>query len=854
MKNHRKSLFALVLALVMALTLGMTACAGGGGNKPGPDKDPDNGPEATGTYTYRTYTVTSPSNWNLLTQTDNNDRQVSNYLTSGFFEFDFKRDAAGKIIDGAFNVQYSAATKLEDVTAQYAGNEKWGIPEGTTGNRAWKLTLRNDLKWNDGTAIKAEDFVYSMEQTLDPKFKNRLASEYYSSNAILHNARDYVYQGSSGWFPADGPYTDYVTDLDDKIVFTLGNTAENTEKYGAALCSMRTSMGFPESFTAAMVAEYLVANGFNKKIDATKEEILALEGKKFSEIKADAALKATWDQIIASWKTAPNEELDFFVTYYTYPAMSMSDVGIMATGEYELTLIFDNTFNFIDGNGNLTYETAYYMKDLPLVKRDLYEASKKAPAEGATLWTSNYGSSLATTASWGPYMLTDYQAGTTYTLSKNANWYGYGMDQYKDQYQTDYIVCRTIPEWSTAWQAFQLGELDEIGIDPSVAATYRTSSQAVFTPSDLVASVHLQSSREALEEQQKKAGANVNKTILMQNDFRKALSLAIDRAAYAQAATTSSLAGLGYFNSCHYYDVANGGRYRDTEVAKKALLLTYGATYDEATGKWTVGTTAYDNIDDAEEALTGYNITLARELVDKAYAAAKAAGDIKDTDTVVLKFGTSEDNTNTRRHYDFLNNAWVELMKGTALESRFKTEFEGTHGKKWADDFRSGQFEVAPASGYSGGAWNPAYFIGSEVSMNMNSLRYNSGWDTTKESLKISFKNAAGDNEEYTLTIDDWYNSLTGSGGTQDFSLYPTESRLTIVAALEQAALQSYWDIPTFYSFSAQLHSYKTEYATYEYNTFMAYGGVRYMTYNYSDAKWTEYVASQPNKTLDYTK
>ncbi len=850
MKNHRKSLFALVLALVMALTLGMTACAGGGGNKPGPDKDPDNGPEATGTYTYRTYTVTSPSNWNLLTQTDNNDRQVSNYLTSAFFEFDFKRDAAGEIVDGAFTIQYSAATKLEDVTAQYAGNEKWGIPEGTTGNRAWKLTLRNDLKWNDGTAIKAEDFVYSMEQTLDPKFKNRLASEYYSGNAILHNARDYVYQGSSGWFPADGPYTDYVTDLDDKIVFTLGNSAENTEKYGAALCSMRASMGFPESYTAEAVAEYLAGNG----VSATKEAILSLEGKKFSEIKADSALKTVWDAVIKWWQTEPNEELDFFVTYYTYPAMSMSDVGIMATGEYELTLIFDNTFNFIDENGNLTYETAYYMQDLPLVKEDLYEASKKAPAEGATLWTSNYGSSLATTASWGPYMLTEYQAGSTYTLSKNANWYGYGMKEYEGQYQTDYIVCRTIPEWNTAWQSFQLGELDEIGIDPSVAATYRTSSQAVFTPSDLVASVHLQSSREALEEQQKKAGANVNKTILMQNDFRKALSLAIDRAAYAQAATTSSLAGLGYFNSMHYYDVANGGRYRDTEVAKRALLITYGAE-DLGGGKWKVGETTYDNIDDAEEALTGYNITLARELVNKAYAAAKAAGDIKDTDKVVLKFGTSEDTTATRRHYDFLNSAWVELMKGTALEGRFEIEFEGTHGKQWANDFRSGQYEIAPASGFSGGAWNPYYFVGSEVDTNMNNLRYNSYWDTTKESLKLTIKNAEGADEEYTLTIQDWYDSLNGKeSGTKNFSQYPVNSRLAIVAALEQAALQSYWDIPTFYSFSAQLHSYKTEYATYEYNTFMSYGGVRYMTYNYSDAKWTEYVASQPNKTLDYTK
>jgi hypothetical protein len=44
--------------------------------------------------------------------------------------------------------------------------------------------------------------------------------------------------------------------------------------------------------------------------------------------------------------------------------------------------------------------------------------------------------------------------------------------------------------------------------------------------------------------------------------------------------------------------------------------------------------------------------------------------------------------------------------------------------------------------------------------------------------------------------------------------------------------------------------SYKHEYITREYNTFMGYGGLRYMTYNYNDEDWTEYVAKNG---LDYT-
>ena len=79
-------------------------------------------------YTYHDYTTVSPSNWNELTYQDNNDTQVMSYIGSSFFTYDFAFDANGEIIPGAFEIEYSAATKLEDVTAQYAGNEKWGIP------------------------------------------------------------------------------------------------------------------------------------------------------------------------------------------------------------------------------------------------------------------------------------------------------------------------------------------------------------------------------------------------------------------------------------------------------------------------------------------------------------------------------------------------------------------------------------------------------------------------------------------------------------------------------------------------------------------------------------------------------
>ena len=97
--------FKKIALLAMAATTAVTlaACV---------DTNKDNG-----TYTYSTYTSVSPSNWNELTYQDNNDTQIMSYIGSSFFTFDFKFDSNGEIVDGEFEVEYSAATKLEDVTS-----------------------------------------------------------------------------------------------------------------------------------------------------------------------------------------------------------------------------------------------------------------------------------------------------------------------------------------------------------------------------------------------------------------------------------------------------------------------------------------------------------------------------------------------------------------------------------------------------------------------------------------------------------------------------------------------------------------------------------------------------------------
>ena len=841
---NMKKLSALLLALVMVLSV-LAGCVKPVDTTPTTTAKP-NVDNTTGTgdvdkeyvyvddglnYTYHTWTTTSPSNWNELTYQDANDSDLISYTSSSFFTYDFKFDEYGEIVPGEFTIKYMAATGLEDVTAEYA--EQWNLP-GDRGY-AFKITLREDLKWENGDPIVAGDFVYSMQEQLNPLFQNYRKDSYYAGSVNLVGAKDYVYQGSSGWFAADTPYSTYSEDLDSILIFSLAAPSDEIP----VECSFRTSMGFPASYDAVACANYLITYYLGGSA-FTADAAAQMEGKTFAEIKADPTMKAAWDALIGWWQTEPDEELDFFITNYTYPEFSWDNVGLLALDDYTLVVIMTNPLELLDEEGNLTYHCAYDFSGLPLVHKETYEANKHEPVEGSTLWTTTYNSSMESTMSWGPFKLESFQSGKEYVVVRNLNWFGYHMEENEGLYLTDKIVVETIAEWNTAWLKFLAGEIEGISMDVSIASEYKGSSRAFFTPSDFIQSAQLQSDKAALEARESE---NVNKTMLTYTDFRKAMSLAIDRADYAYKCTTSSMAGFGIFNSMHYYDVANGGVYRDTDEAKKVLCETYAVDY-----------TQFESLDKAVESITGYNLTEAKALVEAAYQQALADGEIDADDKVVLTFGTSEDNESTRRHYDYLSNAWTQMVVGTSLEGRLEFEFNSSFGSRWATDFRAGGYDIC-LGGWSGAAWNPGYFLLAYLDDN---YRYATGWDTSAHMMTFTMKGVGENGEDITETMSliDWYNCLNGiSGCKYDWSeaTLKEEQRLQLIAALEAQVLQTYYTVPMLNSFSASLLSYKVDYITYEYNTFMGYGGLKYMTYNYTDEEWAAEVAAQNNE-IDYKK
>lgn len=821
-------LIAMVLVVVLCASV-LTACKKDKGNGDGNVTKPGTGWEDPKMYTMREYTAQMPSQWCTILSSDNVNNTMESYFTSAFYEFNYKFDANGKIVPGAYTVEYSAATKLEDVTKKYAG--KYGLAADAEKGQAFAMTLRNDLKWDDGTPIKAADFVYTMMQQLSPKYLFATASNYYSGNYVIHNAQNYVKQGQKGWFDngnmnlaysdlalgADGKYTlkgnECTIALKKPLVWLQGNTLD----------SYVTNA--PQYFDTAAYASLLALADANGDVAVTAESL---------------ALLTTVITAKAAWGETKENTVGYMYVNYEYPAMDFSEVGyFVGDNEYELVMVIDGTLNPLDAEGNLTYEAGYYFSNWPLVKKDLWE---RCEDQSKTPYANSYCTTQEKSASWGPYKLTNYQDQKTYTVSRNDKWFGYGLPQYANQYQTDAIVTEKIEEWDTAWLAFQKGNLDGIGMDVKIAADYRTSKRAYFTPETYTFDLNIQSNATSKTDKR-------NNLLLNYADFRKAISLSLDRDDYCAKNNPSSQAALGLLNSMYYYDVENGKVYRDTIQAKEAILNAYGATKN-ADGSWKVGETTYTDIEDALDATTGYNLTLARQLVERAVAQAKKDGKYSDGDEIILTYGIETQSANTDRVKNWFQAAFDNMTKGTSIEGKVKIEYFMFSSATWSEQFADGEYDLCFGA-WGNAPFNPAYLLCETQISDEN--RYAVKWDPT--TVEVTVKATPDDKHKdgnYTYNLAQWRLILQGKDGCPvNFKNFPMEDQLAALGAVETAILKEYYSIPVFSRYSASLMGYKVDYISYEYNTFMGYGGIRYMTFNYDDTAWAEFVASN-NNILNY--
>ncbi len=831
MKKTLKKLVCLALAGVMVLSL--AACQG-----------PTNPETPNATYTYNSALTVFPTNWNPHTYQTATDANILDYISEGFYTFDYN-DAK----DGYKVIPQMATGNPVDVTSQYVG--KYGIKDGDKA-LAWEIPLRSDLCWDDGTPIKAQDFVTSAKLLLNPKAQNYRADSLYSGNMEIVNAKNYLYQGqyayesnmiSAAYGPEEYVPMDQITKDADGFYYTPdgkgiavklksgGNWSSNRiEQYGGA---GYFKIGDVDYYT--VLTEAADANGVVKVNDevlyALKVFIACAHGAKDADGNTSVEVyeAADPDYSAIEW-----QELAFLGE--EFPEVAFEEVGLIATADDKLVVVLTKP---LEG-----FYLLYSLTSSWLVHEETYKACE---TEKDGVYNNTYGTSVETTKSYGPFKLVDFQKDKEYKFVRNELHH----DVKDGFYQTTDWVVTLVAEASTRLELFLKGELDTYGLSVDDMEDYQASDYTYYTEGDSTFFIALNPNMDALKAAQEAVGADVNKTILTVLEFRQALSYALDRNAFALAADPTASPAFGVFSSQIISDPENGVAYRTTEAAKMVIAEFWGVADEIGEGK------LYATLDDAIESITGYNPTKAKELFDAAYDKAIAEGLMDENDVIEIKIGTPNATSQAYKNgYDFLSSCYVEAVKGTKLEGKLRFTIDNTLGNGFADALRANQVDMLFFVGWTGSALDP---YGLMEAYTTADYQYDPAWDTSSYMWPITLK----DGKTYTASVLDWTMTMAGKEitifdendnpikfkcGTADNN---PEDRFAILAGLEGAILSTYDMIPLTGDASAALKGQQIQYYTEEYVFGVGRGGLKYMTYKYTDAEWNAYVAEQGGK-LEY--
>ena len=385
-----------------------------------------------------------------------------------------------------------------------------------------------------------------------------------------------------------------------------------------------------------------------------------------------------------------------------------------------------------------------------------------------------------------------------------------------------------------AKQKFFTGEMSEYSPTADELSSYSLSDQLYKVDETYTMSFFFNTNLDHLKEMDNSKG-NTNSVVLSNTNFRKAFSLAIDRAEFVTA-TAAYKPTYSLMNDLYFYDVYNDptSKYRATDEAMQAIVNLYGVEYGE--GK------LYATLEEAYKSISGYNLTEAKALMAKALEELQAAELYTAGEAIKIRIGwatgalTTDDQAQVALMNKYINAAAKEAGFG-----EITLEAIGSINDRYGD-VPKGEFAI----GY--GAWGGAAFYpfrNFQVYMDPDQYDINeaANWDPTKETCTLTVNG-----EKVTMTYQAWSQSMMGTGkfATADF-----KTKLAITAQLEEIYLKFYYRIPLAATTICTLLSYQVKYYTEDYNIMYGFGGLRLMTYNYSDADWAAFVKAEGG-TLTY--
>lgn len=773
-----KKLAALLLALVMCLGL-LTGCKDTSSQNSGTPESTSS--DETATYTYNNYLANTPTTWNL------HDASTVEYITT-YTEITLWSLILNDTADGYEWACELAAKDPEDITAEYAGDPTWGVPADATEGYVWRVTLNPDAKWEDGTPINADSYVYSAQQLLNPEMNNLNANALYVSFPI-YNAENYCKF-------SDGNIKVPVADLDTYEYADYGDSP------------LYISLTQP---TAAFWAEsgsvyYNDASYSSYFVNEAGEDLMEKYGGEDYVLATDDVI-ADINYMLMYWYGLDElDELSYLdMAFYETQGepTTWEDVGFLKTGDYELTIILSSPLS--------EYFFKYMSGSFYLVNEELYEAGKQ---QSGDMIKTNYGTSVDTYMSYGPYKLVSFQADKEYRLTRNENWYGWTDGKHDGLYQTTDIVYTVVEDDATREQLFLQGKLDRLALNADTLRTYQGSDYLAYYGNPYIYLLNINNDYDLLAERQE---PGINKTILTYLDFRKGISLAMNRSDFvAQQGWGKPM--YGYISDYFVADVETGQTYRDTEPAIETLKTFYG-------------------VDDVDE-ITGYDLDAARQYLISGYEQALADGEVSETDQFVFDYPTWDNGSDSTREVNFMQNSLDAATAGTALEGRITVNM--VVSEDLYDLLDSGKYDFC-MNAWNGSASDPYYLMDYFCTTDASPQPY-FGFDGESETLDIEINGAVETNTYY-----EWFEKLYFG----EYAIAEADVRNQILASLELNLMLKYRDCPFFSPSSAELLSMKIAYPTYEEVFEVGYGGIRCMTFNYTDAEWADYCAQNDNQ-LNY--
>ncbi|MCR5456610.1 MAG: hypothetical protein K6F14_00850 [Clostridiales bacterium] len=793
-------------------------------------------PFPDGTYTYKDAVGTLATNWNPHTYQTADDSYPAGFIRTGLYDFFFNDElhpVEGKDPYAGYKiVPEMAASTPVDVTEQVkASNPEYGIPADATKGYAYTIDLNPNAVWENGEKINADTYVYSMKRLLDPELLNYRAQDYIIGSFVIANGANYYYQGTTAYMPIGVTTTEYLAsggkeedlyidvvefwNTDDTYVDEDGNVCPH---YVSVLDETVYGESVDDAFSGAELYEVYLGSG------------------------------------------APYEAYSQDYVYYavSYPSgVSFDTVGIKKTGEYQIMLVF--------GKSIAGFQLLYNLSSNWIVNETLYEANLSKIGE-TDAWSSTYNTSVETTLSYGPYKLVSYQKDKSMRFEKNETWYGYsdGKHVYVDpedgktyeMYQTTAVDCQVVAEAATRKLMFLKGQLMTYGLQSEDVAEYRNSEYCYTSPSETIFFFIFNGYVEQLAAREQNEGFDATKYDLQTmalKSFRKAIALTYDKDALCEALFPDCSPGFGLIGNMYIYDPDTGAKYRDTDVAKQVLCDFYS-----------VDVSKYDSLDEAVDSITGYDPVTAKEFYKQAFAEALEAGYITDTDndgksdqTIYIEYCCSSAVTEKmQQRIDILNEKANEVTKDTPFEGKILYYPSAPYGNDWSTKIRQGLSDVV-LGGWQGSALDP--FGVSDLYVNPE-RSYDGAWFEAEKVIVTMNLTIDGTEKEITMNLKAWSDALNGtaskdtSGVEYNFGegQVPVEVRLAILAKIESTVLQTYDYIPVLQDGSMFLLTQQAYYVIEEYNPILGRGGIAYMKYNYNDADWDAYVASQPDGQLSY--